>query len=280
MVNWYYVDGTERVGPTNENQLEELFRTEKINLETYVWRKGFANWERLKNVSELDFSARLKNINSHNENIIDFNLPNKEAILEAKNKHFDFELKSEVWKDTPKSIEQFSYTHLKENDSCFFIKIGHDRNKGVVDYFGPYSVDELMHAYEQNRINDKTLLFALGFDDWQSISSIPYFKQKLKKESLLLPINSQSPYYFVYEKDGKLKVLLIKAVVKNNAKVLTSDLIEKGEEIRASLFIASRLIKQNINLKVENTDLKSQALNVKISNADEEVKDLLKEFNE
>ena len=57
MVKWYYVQGPDRVGPVSVEALKELFLKEEINPESYVWRKGFQNWERIKDVSELDFSS-------------------------------------------------------------------------------------------------------------------------------------------------------------------------------------------------------------------------------
>ena len=53
MVNWYYVIGSERVGPVSVSALKVLFSTGEISNDTYIWKKGFANWERLKDVTEL-----------------------------------------------------------------------------------------------------------------------------------------------------------------------------------------------------------------------------------
>ena len=53
MVNWYYVVGSERVGPVSVSALKVLFSNGEITNDTYIWKKGFANWERLKDVAEL-----------------------------------------------------------------------------------------------------------------------------------------------------------------------------------------------------------------------------------
>ena len=284
MVNWYYVDGTERVGPIDVIHLEELFRTEKINLETYIWRKGFANWERLKNVDELDFTSPLNKIKTLPEEVGSLNAQSEEVIeelvAEAKSTNFDFELRSEILKDTPKTIESFSFSHLKEDDSLFFIKIGNDRGLQSFDYFGPYTTEELHFAYKQKRISEKTLVFALGFDDWQAIGAIPYFNKTLTVDKFSLPINTKSPLYFVYEKDNVTKIFLVKAITKNSAKLLCNENCEINQEIRASLFKANRLLRQNINLKVESFDKKSQSVNVKIIDTDDEIKEAVKDFNE
>jgi hypothetical protein len=60
MVNWYYVLGSERVGPVSVEILKSLFLSDEINSETYIWKKGFQNWEHLKDVGELSFEKVTK----------------------------------------------------------------------------------------------------------------------------------------------------------------------------------------------------------------------------
>ena len=44
-MNWYYVLNGAQAGPVDENQLDELVRTQVIAAETLVWKEGMANWE-------------------------------------------------------------------------------------------------------------------------------------------------------------------------------------------------------------------------------------------
>lgn len=43
-MNWYYIDGPDRVGPINESDWADLLRTGKITPETLVWYEGMAKW--------------------------------------------------------------------------------------------------------------------------------------------------------------------------------------------------------------------------------------------
>ena len=55
MTSWYYVQGTERMGPVEEKELHNIFIAGTIVPESYVWTKGFANWEKLQDVTELKY---------------------------------------------------------------------------------------------------------------------------------------------------------------------------------------------------------------------------------
>jgi len=43
-MNWYYVDGPERVGPIADAEWQELVNTGKIQPSTLVWCKGMKGW--------------------------------------------------------------------------------------------------------------------------------------------------------------------------------------------------------------------------------------------
>lgn len=43
-MNWYYVEQGQQAGPVDDTQLEELFRSGRIQSETLIWREGMANW--------------------------------------------------------------------------------------------------------------------------------------------------------------------------------------------------------------------------------------------
>lgn len=54
MTKWYYVEDGERVGPVEEEGLQELVDDGVLKEDSYVWTKGFDNWQRLHSVSELE----------------------------------------------------------------------------------------------------------------------------------------------------------------------------------------------------------------------------------
>jgi hypothetical protein len=49
-MNWYFVVENQQTGPVSETQLDELFRSGKINRDTMVWHEGMADWQRLHEV--------------------------------------------------------------------------------------------------------------------------------------------------------------------------------------------------------------------------------------
>jgi uncharacterized RDD family membrane protein YckC len=45
LMNWYYVQGGQQMGPVTEADLENLFQTGVIKSDTMIWREGMANWQ-------------------------------------------------------------------------------------------------------------------------------------------------------------------------------------------------------------------------------------------
>jgi uncharacterized RDD family membrane protein YckC/DNA-directed RNA polymerase subunit RPC12/RpoP len=44
-MEWYYVQAGQRVGPISEEELDRLFQSGAINVNTLVWRAGMADWQ-------------------------------------------------------------------------------------------------------------------------------------------------------------------------------------------------------------------------------------------
>ena len=52
---WYYVDGTDKVGPIEEDEVINLCKSGILTEQSYIWRKGFDNWIFIKEVEEFSF---------------------------------------------------------------------------------------------------------------------------------------------------------------------------------------------------------------------------------
>lgn len=281
MVSWYYVEGTERVGPVSFEALETLYKDEKIGFDTYVWKKGFANWERLKNVNELTHLQNKDYVKSEvvveetseeaEDGLIDISLDENDVGLTVE---------ANYQNDTVAEVEPISWLKINKNESKFFILIGNDRIKTPKEVFGPYSVTELLEAYHQKRINGKTLVFTQGFDSWQALAAIPYFKDELGFSALTLPIDSRKPLYFVALASGNRETLLVKAISNKYAKVLSAHAFLMNENILVSLFEGAELIEQNIAIDFENILEKEQAFSIKLKNLNTISLQKIKEFNE
>lgn len=145
---WYYVDGKDRVGPISHTELESLFGKGTINKDSYVWKKGFDNWEHVRNVAEL---AGLK---SASEAAAD-EIPSLGDIKPIHESPVDL-----------KSIDN--------DKKVFTVKVGYDRGGSDTEY-GPFSLTQLRLAYEENRINDKTFIFCPGMENWQLLGDFEVF---------------------------------------------------------------------------------------------------------
>ena len=152
-VDWYYVEGEKRVGPVQEEQLIDKIKEGDLGEDDFVWKKGFDNWKKLKDVSELS------NIGDESSEI--------PKIVKSSNKR------------------DINWDTIKENEKVFLIKIGIDRGGQDVEY-GPYSLNILKKAALEGRINGKTLLFVSGMDNWEFISDLPIYDDIFedKKEDL------------------------------------------------------------------------------------------------
>ncbi len=141
-VDWYYVEGEKRVGPIKEEQLIIKVKEGDLGEDNFVWKKGFDNWKKLKDVSELS-------------NIVDETSEIPKIVKSSNKRDIDW--------DT-----------IKENEKVFLIKIGIDRGGQDVEY-GPYSLNILKKAASEGRINGKTLLFVSGMNSWEFISDLPIY---------------------------------------------------------------------------------------------------------
>lgn len=156
---WYYVLNNDRVGPVEENELLKQFTSGVLKADSYVWKKGFDNWKFLKSVPELEyfFKKDEKKIESTDEML----LPPK---IEEKND------KNE------KSAQHFDWNTLSEDARVFTIKVGVDRGGNESEY-GPFSLKMLKKLFDENRINEKTFIFAPKMDNWIFLGDAPIYNK-------------------------------------------------------------------------------------------------------
>ncbi|MBL7665274.1 MAG: DUF4339 domain-containing protein, partial [Bacteriovoracaceae bacterium] len=134
---WYYVDGKERKGPVDESMLQQLFQSGQLNDDSYVWKNGFANWTKIKDVTELSFS-----------------------------------LPSQIGASTSAP----SLLELVADKKNIFIRIGADRGSIPNDY-GPFSIDLLKRLFNEKRINARTLVFTTGLSNWTLLGDFADFQE-------------------------------------------------------------------------------------------------------
>jgi len=157
--SWYYVDGSERVGPVAKSEIEGLFEVGKLNTESYIWTKGYDNW---KKISEVDEFSNLGSATEDDEEEITEVITPVEMKVE----------RAEVETDG----SDFDFSSIDPDEKRITIKIGLDRGGNEAEY-GPFSLNQLKQAFIEKRINAKTLIFTSGMKDWAFLADLPLYQE-------------------------------------------------------------------------------------------------------
>lgn len=253
MVNWYYVQGSERVGPVSEETLRDLFQKEVLNLESYIWKKGFANWEKLKDVSELDFK----------------NGPSSIAIRS--------ELKNESEVSSPEIVFNFDWDSIGEKEELFFIKIGQDRKQAPESVlYGPYSLEELKEALEEKRINMHTYLFSPGMPGWIEIGQTPLDPKNLRINTA--NILDEVPLLMVLENNPLPLIAMVQKAGSDRCTLIGEGHFQKGKEVLGSIYSGTTLKAKNLKLMIEEYSPIEQKALCSISKIDEAGKKIMQNY--
>ncbi len=146
MNTWYYVEGREKIGPIDEEEMVNLLKMGKLNEKTYVWRKGFDNWVLMGETDE--FRTYFSTSTAEPQNVVpEFTPP------------------------------EFSWDRVDYDAKIFTIKIGKDRGEAVESEYGPYSLNFLKELMEAQRITPKTYIFTPGMERWIFIADIPIYEK-------------------------------------------------------------------------------------------------------
>jgi hypothetical protein len=260
MVNWYYVSGSERVGPVGEDVLKALFQKEEINQETYIWKKGFGNWERLKDVTELNFEQGSSPLSE----IIKEAPAQKRASKVSKELIENVDIQSLDGEEagSPEVTFKFNWKTLRENDELFFVRIGRDRKKfNGTDIFGPYSLIELKEALEEKRLNLFTLIFSPGMSSWTAIEDTPLNKEFNGKLNNSISLN-EIPLMMVFDYFPIPLITVVKKAGALEGVLLGAGPFTEFEDkvVKASLYLGNELKVKGIKVKVSGYDKKTQAI--------------------
>ena len=274
MVNWYYVVGSERVGPVSVSALKVLFSNGEITNDTYIWKKGFANWERLKDVAEL----KLEEMEIETAPVAaSTSAPVVESAPAKKAEEDKFELKAPVKKEVTREIKidqlkkeektspevtfTFNWHTVNEQEELFFIKIGKDRKHSDDNIYGPYSLVELKAALEEKRMNLHTLIFTPGLSSWTKLQDTPvnpdYTGIALSSVSL-----NEIPLLLVFDYSPLPLITIVKkAGVKEGVLLGSGPFIEfQNKTTLASLYVGSELKVKNVQVIFQSYDKKDQSV--------------------
>jgi len=289
MENWFYVDGAKQVGPVAKEVLVGLFNDNHISLETYVWKKGLAQWERYKNVDELmDQSEEYELFTDDEDEDIQEEVVEtpQEGILAAQEESVDHDFTSEINMEDDFQTDHddedfdldFSWEVVDDEDEIFFIKIGQDRETADHRAFGPYSLDELKTALEHKRISSKTLLTSAGLNNWIKIHNTPVNELFLDNGNLFLESENR-PFFATILKDGLELVGLIKNVNYPRFEMNINKEAESLENttVMVTLYKGSQFAMKKVEIKIEKYDVFKQTARCVLVTKNDELRDLLAE---
>ncbi len=135
--NWYYVQNGNRQGPVAVEVIEAMISKLELKLEDYVWKKGFENWKKIKDVTEL---------------------------------------KSNLFVEPPVVEKNILLSSLDPNEKCLFVRIGIDRGT-VENEYGPYSLNIIKQLLKENRINGKTFVLIKGMKDFKILADFSDYQE-------------------------------------------------------------------------------------------------------
>jgi hypothetical protein len=148
--NWYYVENNDYVGPVNQKEIAGLLTQGTLDLDSYVWRKGLKNWEKIKEINELS-ALEESGISS--------------TVTPP--------VTPQIGKVVSES-KKFEWGKISQYDRVFTIRTGLDRGLDTAEY-GPFSMANLKRLYKESRINEKTYIYTKGIDNWKMFGDLPIY---------------------------------------------------------------------------------------------------------
>jgi hypothetical protein len=226
---WYYVHNNNRHGPVDLEVISSLLEKQELSVEDHVWKKGFENWKKIKEVSELAPADK--------PSAVPEEAPPMEPVSAS----------SET--DTAETSEAFSLQQLGEEQRSIFIRIGNDRGGAPADY-GPFSLGQLQQLFQERRINGKTFIFVPGsMKEWTVLADLPDY-QDIFHESP--PVIQESD-----RRSHTRKPFVARLFVQNNRKVfegICRDISVGGLQVLIHDFEGIAGDRITINVHPENSE--------------------------
>jgi hypothetical protein len=156
--SWYFVEKGNRLGPVSLDELIQKVKTKSLNESDFVWRKGFDNWRKIKDCSELT-----------------------DAL------HATPEIP-----EIPELV--FDMAQINLDEKLFLVKIGPDRGGQNEKEYGPYSLNMLKTLHKDNRVNGKTLVFAPGMNEWRFLGELDRYQEIFQDTPPSIPESDKRMY--------------------------------------------------------------------------------------
>lgn len=236
MAQWYYVEGSERIGPMEQSALENLIAQGTLNLESYVWRKGFPNWVKVKDIEEL--AVHTDSSDGDEQDVSESSKADKRERRSQPNDQaqiYDKEIKVENIQTRVLNLNMISTL-----DKEFYIKIGADRDESVEVEYGPYSLDELKKMFIQKRINEKTFIGTINSEKWTTIAEFDLV-EKITDQKLIKPhLTTNDPVFLRALVDGEVVEGIVRDLSLGGGQFLTKEILPVQKKMKANLVWGNR----------------------------------------
>ena len=218
--NWYYVQKGNRQGPVAIEVIETMIAKQELKADDFVWKKGFENWKKIKEVPELEAA------------------PAPAAPV------------AEVSPSLPPEMQfkNLSLKDLSPDERSIFIRIGTDRGGAATDY-GPFTITQLKQLFKENRINGKTFVFANGMKEWKLLADFPEFQEIFEE---LPPVIKEAE-----RRVAVRKPFVARLFIQNNKNVfegICRDISIGGMQVLMDNFKGNSGDKISINVHPENSE--------------------------
>lgn len=217
MDKWYYVQKGNRQGPVAIEVIHHLLSQKELGHEDYVWKKGFENWKKIKELEEFHQAP---------------STPEPAPAVPEEVVHG----------------KDFSLNDFSSDERVLYIRTGADRGSVPVDY-GPFNLKQLKQLYKENRINAKTFIFVKGSQNWKMLADFDEFQEIFEE---VPPKIEESERRF-----AKRKPFIARLFIQNNKKLfegICRDISIGGMQILVDDFEGKAGDKININVHPENSN--------------------------
>jgi hypothetical protein len=228
---WYYVQKNNRHGPVELEVLAGLVQKQELRPEDHVWKKGFDNWKKIKEVNELNDFLNVPE---------DPEIPPMAAAAPAT---------AVAKKAEPESEEKLGLNDLDAEQRSIFIRIGNDRGGAPSDY-GPFNLSQLKQLFNERRINGKTFIFSPGaMKEWTVLGDLSDYQEVFQEQP---PVIQEAD-----RRSSVRKPFVARLFVQNNKKVfegICRDISVGGLQVLVHDFQGAAGDRISINVHPENSE--------------------------
>ncbi|MES2527556.1 MAG: GYF domain-containing protein [Bdellovibrionota bacterium] len=233
--SWYYVQKGNRHGPVALEVIQQMVANSDLNSADYVWKKGFENWKKIKEVPELEEGQAAPQSSPAPAAPAAFKAPEPTKVNDSLGPKLEFN-------------KEASLKNVNPEERNMFIRIGNDRGLPPSDY-GPFSLTQLKQLFKENRVNGKTLMFIPGMKEWKLLGDLPEYQEVFEETP---PVIQDAD-----RRSAVRKPFIARLFVQNNKKVfegICRDISIGGMQILTDDFRGQSGDKISINVHPENTD--------------------------